>query len=342
MVAFQVDALHTQGQALDVANARSLHFQQSAVFRGRRHRGYLRPAAIGREAGFRQFQALVAQHVHAFPLAPAAQCLVDVGNLLAGLHIEAVFQEVVAGNGHLATLHEVAVALYQRVEHRHVGLPLLQGRGIGILRLLCQLERREHRRTPVASTIIVVVHRLEIARAEAQHVKQVVVEDAAVGALLNHRGKLAGLVLCQQFGILHRLAVIVLAVAKLRALLAILGSHELVVVRSHDLGQHTVVDRSQHGMRLLGSQRLHPEHPHGGHQRVGSHLHHQRRVHELRFQQMAVALLLLSLRDNLLEHCYTRLGQVALPIFLHLPPEPVVAVGKQLHWVHTHQNHYYE
>ena len=315
VIALEVNLLDAHRQRLDVADGRSVELYHLICG------GYGMPTADG-EARTDQLLAAVAQFVHAFPRAPASQGLVDIGYLLAGLHIVARAQELIACDGHLATLREVAVAMDERVELVDVRLPLLQRRGIGIFRLLRQFQGREQGCTAVARTVVVVVHRLEVARPEAQHVEQVVVEDAAVYALLYHRREVGSLVLGEQLGLAHRLTVILLAVAE--------GVALLVVVVGHNLCQHAVVHCSQQRLRLLGLGSLPQQPVHGRFERVGSHLHHERGVHQLRLQQMAILLLALGLGDNLLEHLHTRLREVALLQVVHLLPELVVTISKQL------------
>ena len=188
----------------------------------------------------------IAQYVHACPCSPLSKGVIDEVVLLLGCHVLGVLHELVASYCHLATHHEVAVLVDERVE-RHDILRLLHACALGVaVLLLHHLQSGETGSLALAVRSVVVVHTAVVAGSDADDVKHVVVVIFRVDTVLDERHIAGAVSRSQRLGMLHRAA-------------EVLGTKLLCVVESVaipgvHLAHHRLINGSQHKVALtLGS-----------------------------------------------------------------------------------------
>ena len=142
----------------------------------------------------RQLLFLIAQIVHALPIAPLAKCLTGKGKALFAITSG---HPVIAEDGDLASLRQITILTEQRIDE---------------LYLLVAKRMRSHdtSRTTVASLLVIAIKGVILTQLIANDAQEVATEDLAITAL-NHKGHILFLLdLCQlaaelvgQFRLIH-------------------------------------------------------------------------------------------------------------------------------------------
>ena len=175
----------------------------------------------------------------------------------------------------------------------------------------------------VSLRLVIVVQRLHVASLEADDTQQVVIEILAVNALHRHRLKLRCLMPCQQVRIGQSLGIINAGIATFLDV-----SSVSVLVR---ISKSTIVNRSQNRVFLLcfGGSLLELLNFCVG--RIGVHLCHKSRAHQLRLQQISVRLLALCLGNHLVKSLDGGLRQVFLRCSIHIAPQLLIVLSEYPH-----------
>ena len=220
---------------------------------------------------------------------------------------------LIALNGQLGSLGQVAVDVDERVEGIDVGRlvvlhvahhPVLAG----------YLQSRHHRSTALAGLAVVFVQGLEVFQFIADDAQHVIVEQFAVAPDGGQRLVVGSLHGGQSFTGLgierHRQLFIPLQLA-------------VVIV---NLLQHGGIDG---GQRLVGCRPVALLHPlDGGLQRVGGNGGHRPAASKFGSHQLSVFALLLGLFDNLHQHIVLRAGQILLLCLVSLFPQGRICLSE--------------
>ena len=275
------------------------------------------------EAGQRELGKSVAQDVHARPLAPFGQCVVDevVAFLLAAvgcsLHV------VVTLDCQLAAFAQVGVFHHKRVQLLYVWR--LSHLLLRVALLLEQHQSRDAGGRPVALPQVEVVDELYVAHLHAHHVEQVVVEDSAIGP--DGHG---GLVATCGSGGQH--------VGMLQGTLGVVGCHAPVLLWNKVVGIVAVEHAVQDGVHryVLACLPL-------GHQPVDVHRQGVGRdgasrvdAQQLGFEQLAIVVGRFCLDNDLVEDAHLLFGQVLVLGILKLFPKCGVADGFRVDTEYRH------
>ena len=257
-----------------------------------------------------QLPALVEQGAHALPPSPAGECLVDVGNLLLGRGPRLPLHEVVALNGCLAADFQVGEAGDKTVEALQVGRAVERFHLVGAL-LLQQLKGREQLGGAVAAAGIVVAQHVDAPGLVADDGEQVVVEEAAVAALVYDRLVCLCLGGGQQVRVLQCTAVVLVGNLLVQVFVEL-------AVGLIDISQHRAIDGPQHA--VLGLLLAHLQSLYGGFQRVGADAAQRAGLAQLGLQQLSIVALSLGYLGNLAQQLLLRLGQILFFGLTHFLP----------------------
>ena len=194
-VTVEVQSVDLQRERVDISDGIDAY---ESLFVGQQHT----VARVDAERGSLQLFEGVAQHVHALPVAPTADSIVDEVDAMLGSDVAGLTHRIVSGDGDLTAFAQILIDIHQRVEALHA-FRLAQGT-VGLLAFgLLHPQCSQTGGRSVALFRIVVVKCLIVLSLNADDVEQVAVEDLAVNAF--HDGGFIFLVFMfgQQVGIGH-------------------------------------------------------------------------------------------------------------------------------------------